>query len=271
MKIHSIAAFKGAGDLASGAAIRLWRSGFRVILTELPRPLCICRSVAFANTVFDGNMRVEDVESALISDCSQAEAVWAEHKIPVIIDPEFKKTLALKPDIIIDARITKIWQADTHINDASLVIGLGPGFRAGDNVHAVIETNRGHNLGRVIWIGEAEPNTGTPGEIKGQSVKRVLKAPCDGFFYPQVQIGDFIKAGETMAVVNDQPVTAGIDGIVRGVIYPGIFVEQGLKIMDIDPRGKREHCFSVSDKASAIGGGILEAILSWNVRESFLQ
>ncbi len=271
MEIQSIAAFKGAGDLASGAAIRLWRSGFRVILSELPKPLCIRRSVAFANTVFDGNMCVEDAVGILITEASQAESVWKDHKIPVIIDPDFSNTLILKPEIVIDARITKRWQEDTHITDAPLVIGLGPGFKAGENVHAVIETNRGHNLGRVIWTGEAEPNTGTPGEIKGQSIKRVQKAPCDGYFHPYVKIGDYVKAGETMAVVNDQPVIAGIDGIVRGVIYPGIFVENGLKIMDIDPRGKREHCFSVSDKASAIGGGILEAIFSWNVRESFLQ
>lgn len=269
MKKQQIVAMKGAGDLASGIAVRLWRCGFRVILSELPKPLCIRRTIAFANTVFDGRTKVEDVESVLISDPQEADSLWNNRRIPVIVDPDFRKILSLKPDVLIDARIIKNYRDDTHIFDAPLVIGLGPGFVAGKNVHAVIETNRGHDLGRVLWTGEAEPNTGIPGLIKGESLKRVQKAPCDGTFLPQVEIGDAVKEGDIMATVNGEPVLAGLDGIVRGVIYPGIAVEKGLKIMDIDPRGKREHCFTVSDKASAIGGGVLEAILTWNVQGSF--
>ncbi len=269
MKQRPIVAIKGAGDLASGIAVRLGRSGFRVILSELPKPLCIRRTIAFANTVFDGKMKVENIESGLISDPQEADSLWNSKRIPVIVDPDSSRILSLKPDVLIDARIMKNYRDDIHIQDAPLVIGLGPGFIAGKNVHAVIETNRGHDLGRVLWSGEAEPDTGVPGLIKGESVKRVQKAPCDGTFVPQVEIGDPVKEGDIMATVNGKPVLASLDGIVRGVIYPGIYVEKGLKIMDIDPRGKREHCFTVSDKASAIGGAILEAILTWNAQGSF--
>ena len=174
MKREQLIAIKGAGDLASGIALRLWRSGYRVILSELPIPLCIRRTVAFADAVFKGSDKVEDAEGILIHDISEAAAVWETRKIPVIVDENAEQILALAPDVLIDARIIKTWRDDTRLRDAPLVIGLGPGFTAGSNAHCVIETNRGHNLGRVFWKGSAEPNTGVPGTIKGEGIKRVI-------------------------------------------------------------------------------------------------
>ena len=262
MKREHLIAIKGAGDLASGIALRLWRSGYRVILSELPIPLCIRRTVAFADAVFKGSDKVEDAEGLLIHDISEAAAVWEKRKIPVIVDENAEQILSLAPDVLIDARIIKTWRDDTHLRDAPLVIGLGPGFTAGSNAHCVIETNRGHNLGRVFWKGSAEPNTGVPGTIKGEGIKRVIKAPCPGVFKPLVEIGDSVKTGDVIAKIGTEKIKASLDGIVRGIIYPGINVWDGLKIMDIDPRGNREHCFTVSDKATALGGGVLEAILT---------
>ena len=268
---REITAFRGAGDLASGIALRLWRSGYRVILSELPCPLCIRRSVAFANSVYEGHMAVEGIESILIHDIAEAETIWAEDKIPLLIDPDISQIKELNPSVIIDARIMKSYRDDSHLSDAPLVIGLGPGFVAGENAHAVIETNRGHDLGRVFWKGSAEPDTGTPGMIGGEGPKRVQKAPASGIFTPKVEIGDFVKEGDLLALVGDTEIRSPLTGMVRGVIYPGIFVNKGLKIMDIDPRGERRYCFTASDKANALGGSVLEAILTWNVRESARQ
>ena len=262
MKREQLIAIKGAGDLASGIALRLWRCGYRVIFSELPVPLCIRRTIAFSSAVFDGSAKVEDAEGILIHDLSEANAVWKENKLPVIVDENAEQILSLKPDVLVDARIIKTWRDDTHLSDAPLVIGMGPGFTAGENAHCVIETNRGHNLGRVLWSGSAEPNTGVPGTIKGEGIKRVVKSPADGTFTPTVEIGDSVEVGDLIARVGETEIHAQLAGIVRGIIYPGITVQQGLKIMDIDPRGNRDHCFTVSDKATALGGGVLEAILT---------
>lgn len=261
MKSDLIIAVKGAGDLASGIALRLWRSGFRVILSELPTPLCIRRTIAFCGAVVTGTARVEDAESVLIRHADEAEAVWQSRRIPLLIDPDASEMLKLQPDVLIDARIIKDYRTDTHTSDAPLVIGLGPGFTAGENCHCVIETNRGHNLGRVLWSGSAEPNTGVPGTIQGEGKKRVLHSPCDGTFSPCCEIGDTVRVGEVIARVNGEPVVSQLDGIVRGIIMPGLQVSRGLKIMDVDPRGNRDHCFTVSDKATALGGAVLEAVL----------
>ena len=262
MKRGQIVAIRGAGDLASGVALRLWRSGFPVVLSELPVPLCIRRTIAFSSAVFDGSAEVEDAEGILIRDISETGELWKSGKIPVIVDENAAQILSLKPDVLVDARLIKTWRDDTHLTDAPLVIGLGPGFAAGKNAHCVVETNRGHNLGRVFWKGEAEPDTGIPGTIKGEGIKRVVKSPCSGIFEPVVRIGDFVEAGALLGTVDGNEIHAMLTGIVRGIIYPGIRVWENLKIMDIDPRGNREHCFTVSDKASAIGGGVMEAIMS---------
>lgn len=262
MKREQLIAIKGAGDLASGIALRLWRSGYRVIMSELPIPLCIRRTIAFSSAVFDGSAEVENAKGILIHDIDEADKIWRNNNLPIIVDEKAEKLLSLKPDVLIDARIIKSWRDDTHLTDAQLVIGLGPGFTAGENAHCVIETNRGHNLGRVFWSGSAEPDTGIPGTIKGEGIKRVIKAPCGGIFRPTVEIGDAVEAGDLIARIDETEIRAQLSGIVRGIIYPGITVWEKLKIMDIDPRGNRSHCFTVSDKATALGGGVLEAILT---------
>ena len=262
MKRNQLIAIRGAGDLASGIALRLWRCGYKVIFSELPVPLCIRRTIAFSSAVFDGSAKVENAEGILIHSTAEVENIWKENKLPVIVDETAEQILSLQPDVLIDARIIKTWRDDTHLTDAPLVIGLGPGFTAGENVHCVIETNRGHNLGRVFWSGSAEPNTGVPGTIKGEGIRRVVKAPCAGVFEPTVEIGDSVEIGDLIAQISGTEIRAQLAGVVRGIIYPGITVQEKLKIMDIDPRGKREHCFTVSDKATALGGGVLEAILT---------
>ncbi len=262
MKREQLIAIKGAGDLASGIALRLWRSGYRIIMSELPVPLCIRRTIAFSSAVFDGSAKVENAEGILVQDINNINDVWGENKLPIIVDENAERILSLKPDVLIDARIIKSWRDDTHLDDASLVIGLGPGFTAGENAHCVIETNRGHNMGRVFWSGAAEPDTGIPGTIKGEGLRRVIKAPCGGIFKPLVEIGDEVEEGELIARIDETEIRAQLSGIVRGIIYPGITVWEKLKIMDIDPRGNRNHCFTVSDKATALGGGVLEAILT---------
>lgn len=262
MKRNQLIAIRGAGDLASGIALRLWRCGYRVIFSELPVPLCIRRTIAFSSAVFDGSAKVENAEGILIHSTAEVENIWKDNKLPVIVDETAEQILSLQPDVLIDARIIKTWRDDTHLTDAPLVIGLGPGFTAGENVHCVIETNRGHNLGRVFWSGSAEPNTGVPGTIKGEGIRRVVKAPCAGVFEPTVEIGDSVEIGDLIAQISGTEIRAQLAGVVRGIIYPGITVQEKLKIMDIDPRGKREHCFTVSDKATALGGGVLEAILT---------
>ena len=262
MKREQLIAIKGAGDLASGIALRLWRSGYRIIMSELPVPLCIRRTIAFSSAVFDGSAKVENAEGILVQDINNINDVWGQNKLPIIVDENAEKILSLKPDVLIDARIIKSWRDDTHLYDAPMVIGLGPGFTAGENAHCVIETNRGHNMGRVFWSGAAEPDTGIPGTIKGEGLRRVIKAPCGGIFKPSVEIGDEVEEGDLIARIDETEIRAQLSGIVRGIIYPGITVWEKLKIMDIDPRGNRNHCFTVSDKATALGGGVLEAILT---------
>ena len=184
-----------------------------------------------------------------------------EGMIPLLIDPEGKSRDALKPSVVVDAILAKK-NIGTHKGDAPLVIGLGPGFWAGRDVDVVIETNRGHDLGRVIYDGPAEPDTGVPGDIAGVGTQRVLRASRDGAFRPVKQIGEMVAEGETVAWVEDDPVTTAISGVLRGLLREGTTVHKGLKSGDVDPRGKRENCFTISDKARAIGGGVLEAILS---------
>lgn len=268
--ISKTIALRGAGDLATGVAIRLVRSGFRVVLSELPAPLCIRRTVAFANAAFSGETRVEDWSCRVAANAEAVPQLWENEIVPLLIDPELNEIRRLRPDVLIDARIMKTWRNDTSLNDAELVIGLGPGFRAGENVHAVVETNRGHHSGRVFWEGEAEPDTGVPGLIRGEGTARVLKAPCAGVFQPLVDIGTAVVRDQPIAEIHEAnggavvgTICASLDGIVRGVLYPGLTVKSGLKVMDIDPRGDPAHCFSVSDKALSIAGGVLEAILTF--------
>jgi xanthine dehydrogenase accessory factor len=252
---------RGAGEMASAVAHRLHQSHFKICMLEVSQPLAVRREVSFCEAIYDGEKEVEGVRAKLILKPEQIQSVWKRGKIPLLVDPDLKKTKHfLKPDVLIDAIMAKK-NLGTQINDAPLVIGLGPGFTAGKDVHIVIETNRGHHLGKVIRNGTAEPNTGIPGDIGGYAVQRVLRTMKKGIFHPYKEIGDRVNKGSVVAVVDDFPVIAEISGVVRGLLREGVEVKKGMKVGDIDPRGKKELCFTISDKARSIGGGALEAIL----------
>ncbi|RPJ03878.1 MAG: EF2563 family selenium-dependent molybdenum hydroxylase system protein [Deltaproteobacteria bacterium] len=253
---------RGAGEMASGVAYRLHRSHFKICLLEIKHPVAVRREVSFCEAVYEGEKEIEGIRAKLISSPQEVSSVWSEGNIPLLIDPEGKETANyLKPDVLIDAILAK-HNIGTGRSDAPFVIGLGPGFTTGKDVHAVVETNRGHNLGKVILDGSAEPDTGIPGEIGGFTTERVLRTMKSGVFRPQKSIGDRVNKGAVIAVVDDYPVIAVISGIVRGLLREGIEAKKGMKVGDIDPRGKRELCFAISEKARAIGGGVLEALLN---------
>ncbi len=252
---------KGAGDLASGVAHRLWRSGFNLVMLELSRPLVVRRTVSFATAVYEASTVVESVEARLCPTVEKAPELFKKRIIPVLIDPGSESLAFLQPKIIVDAIMAKK-NLGTSITDAELVIALGPGFTAGKDVHAVIETRRGHKLGCVIEHGSADADTGEPGEIAGYGMERLLRAPADGIFKPEKVIGETVMKGEKVALVDGKPVYAQVDGLVRGLLYSGLQVRKDMKIGDIDPRGDAVDCYSISDKARAVGGGVLEAIMN---------
>lgn len=251
---------KGAGDLATGVGIRLFRSGFPILMTEIAEPTPVRRTVSFAEAVFEGEAAVEGIVAKKVASIDEAMAVTSEGRVPVLIDPQAKIVKQTKPTVVIDAIMAKR-NVGTRMADAPVVIALGPGFTAGVDAHAVVETNRGHYLGRVILQGEAEPNTGVPGLVGGYGVERVLRAPAVGRLRPVRQIGDYVEHGEIIGWVGDEPVKTPFKGIIRGLIHPEVQVHRNMKIGDVDPRAVREHCFTVSDKALSIGGGVLEAML----------
>lgn len=257
---HLLVVVKGAGDLASGTIQRLHRAGFSVLATELPQPLALRRTVAFAEAVYTGAITIEGLTGVRVESSEEARAALARGQVPVLIDPQGTLWPTLKPVALVDATLVKR-NTGTHLTDAQVVIALGPGFEAGVDAHSVVETNRGHNLGRVYLSGCAEANTGVPGEIGGATIKRLLRAPASGPLVPWHAIGDSVNMGETVATVADTPVTAAISGVLRGLVHEGLVVPKGMKIGDIDPRARREHCFSISDKSRAIAGGVLEALL----------
>jgi xanthine dehydrogenase accessory factor len=251
---------KGAGDLATGVAWRLWRAGFPLAMTELSQPLALRRCVAFAEAIHTGETSVEGVTARRVEAVAEAPAAWAQGVIPVFVDSQAALLAQLRPEVVVDAIMAKR-NLGTHLEEAPLVIGLGPGFTAGMDVHVVIETNRGHYLGRALWSGSAQPDTGTPGAIAGQDKERVVRAPARGVFVASRQIGEQVKVGDLLGQVDGTPVLAPLSGVLRGLVHTGLQVEKNLKIGDIDPRGDPDYCRTISDKALAIGGGVLEAIL----------
>ena len=257
--MRELVIIKGAGDIATGIGHRLFRCGFRVVMTELPQPTVIRRTVAFAEAVFAGRTEVEGVTAVRV-ELSEALRVVNEGLVAVLVDPEARAAAVLQPWALVDAILAKR-NINTRLDDAPIVVAVGPGFTAGVDAHAVVETMRGHYLGKVITTGPALPNTGSPGEIGGHTDDRLLRAPCAGLFTAVRKIADTVAAGDVVAHVDGRPVTAAIDGVLRGMLHDGLPVTAGMKIGDIDPRAKREHCFSISDKASAVGGGVLEALL----------
>lgn len=251
---------RGGGDLATGVAWRLHRSGFRVLITEIPEPMAVRRCASFCEAVSGGRAVVEGVTAVLARSVDDIPEIWAGMEIPVLLDPECKTARRLRPRVLVDAIMAKR-NLGTLITDAQLVIGLGPGFRAGADAHCVIETNRGHFLGRVLESGEAEPDTGVPAPVMGVGRDRVIHAPQDGVWETHLEIGRTVRAGAEIGRVGGTKLAAGIDGVLRGVLAPGARVRKGMKLADIDPRGLRDLCFTVSDKALAAAGGVLEAML----------
>lgn len=263
---------RGAGDLATGIALRLYRSRMQIVMTDMEQPTAIRRTVAFSEAIVHGETVVEGVKACRAKDSREALELLSKGVIPVLADPKGECIPQLRPDGVVDAILAKR-NLGTKITDAPVVIGVGPGFTAGEDCHAVVETMRGHTLGRVIYQGAALPNTGIPGLIGGFSGERVLRAPAEGVFYPLLSIGAQVKEGDIAGVVNDisfgngvtmggVPMICTLDGVLRGILADGTPVHKGMKAGDIDPRGNVEHCYSASDKALAVGGGVLEALLA---------
>ena len=251
---------RGAGDLASGIALRLWRCGISVVMTETAQPTTIRRTVAFSDAVPKGETRVEGVTARLAKDADAARALLAEGVLPVLVDPDCRCRQELRTDALVDAILAKK-NLGTRMTDAPIVVGVGPGFTAGVDCHAVVETMRGHTLGRAYYTGSALENTNVPGLIGGFAGERVIRAPANGVFTATHRIGDHVEAGETVGVVAGVPMVCTISGVLRGLLADGVPVFKGMKSGDVDPRDNRENCWTVSDKALAIAGGVLEAIL----------
>ena len=252
---------KGAGEMASAVAWRLYMANFkRILMLETTTPLAVRRKVAFCEALHDGSHTVEGVKAIMAGAIGDVPSAWEQGWIAVAADPQWLLPKKIRPNIVVDAILSKK-NLGTRMEDAELVIGLGPGFYGGNDVHMVIETNRGHDLGRIITTGSAETNTGVPGAIAGYTEERVLRAPDAGLFETTRSIGDLVKAGEIIGTVAQQEIFSRIDGVIRGLIRSETTVTRGLKIGDVDPRGQKQHCYSISEKARAIGGSVLEAVL----------
>lgn len=262
MLTDHLCVIRGGGDLATGVAWRLTRCGFGVIVTELSDPLTVRRAVAMSTAVAEGSVDVEGLVGRLVEDVDGAIAVAKSGEVAVMVCAGLPEVDAA---VVIDARLAKR-NIDTCIEDAPLVIGLGPGFTAGLDCDAVVETKRGHGLGRVLWQGAALPNTGSPGLVAGYGVERVLRAPIDGEIRWEARIGDDVSATQHLGDVSGEPIKAPFDGVVRGLIRDGRVVTGGLKIGDIDPRAGAPYN-EVSDKALAVGGGVVEAVMTWLKRQ----
>lgn len=249
---------RGGGDLATGVVWRLTRAGFPVVVTELAAPLTVRRTVAMSTAVPERRVDVEGMVGRLARTPDEAVLMAFSGDVGVVVSPDLPDVGA---DVVVDARLAKR-NIDTGIGDAALVVGLGPGFTAGVDCDAVVETLRGPRLGRVIWDGHAAADTGTPGLVGGVDAERVLRAPCDGTVRWAVAIGDVVTAGQVLGDVGGSDVVAAFDGVVRGLIRSATEVSQGIKIGDVDPR-LDVNCNQISDKALAIGGGVLEAVMAW--------
>lgn len=250
-----LAVVRGGGDLATGVIYRLWRTGFDLLVLETSRPMVIRRPVSVAQAVFEGH---HVIDGMAVRRIASAVEFSDDGTVGVLVDPGAECLSGLRPDLLVDAIMAK-QNCGTHRAMARRVVAIGPGFCAPRDVHAVVETLRGHDLGRVILEGEAAPDTGVPGEIGGAAGERLVRSPGDGFLEPRAEIGDLVEVGQVLGIVEGKPVVARIGGVLRGLIHPTVPVREGMKIGDVDPRAVRSHCFSISDKALSVGGGVLEA------------
>lgn len=256
-----IVLIRGAGEMATGVAHRLHRSGLRVVMTEIGQPLAVRRAVSFCEAVHEGEKQVEGITARRVRTRTEIEMAWNERAVPVLVDPQLDLLGEIDPPVIVDALLAK---RNTGLNRtmARLTIGLGPGFIAPDDVHVAVETHRGHDLGRLIYAGSPIPDTGVPGEMGGHTVERLLRSPADGIFKPLCNLGDSVQAGQPIAHVAGVSLAAPVHGVLRGLIRPDTVVTRGLKVGDVDPRGRVEYLNTISDKARAIGGSVLEAVMA---------
>ena len=259
-----IVVIRGGGDLASGVAFRLHKAGFRIVITELPKPLTVRRLASFSEAIYAGEVTLEGIVAKRVNDIDdplRLLQLLSKGRIPVMADPEGKSIQSVHPTVIVDARMLKC-APEALRHNAKLYIGLGPGFIGGTNCHAAIETQRGPWLGRVLWDSSTQSDSGVPDSINEKQMERVLYAPADGKLVPMKVIGDLVQKDEIIAKVNDRSIIAAFNGVLRGLIHPEVDIRKGMKIGDLDPRNNPNLCNHVSDKALAIGGGVLEAILS---------
>lgn len=256
---------KGAGDLATGIAVRLYRGGHTVWMTDTDVPTAVRRTVSFSRCIYEGSAEVEGITAVFARTYEDGKSAEARGCIPVFADPAAAIAAQYLPDALVDAIIAKR-NLGTSLSDAGLVIGVGPGFTAGIDCHAVIETKRGHDLGRVIRSGSAIPNTGVPGNIGGYTSERIIRAEADGEFRAIMHICDKAEKGDAVAESGGKTIYARLTGVIRGMLQDGVHVHKGMKCGDIDPRCERANCFTISDKARAVGGGVLEAVSEYEHR-----
>ena len=269
--MHDLVIIRGGGDLASGVAARLHRARFKVLVTELAQPLVVRRLVSFAEAVYIGEIRVEEMVGRRVDSAEEARTALAAGLVAVMVDPALKSLEDFSPIALVDARMIKKPPKDTPTG-IPLLVGLGPGFTAGEDCDVVIETMRGHTLGRAIWEGQARPDTGIPETVGGRDADRVLRAPADGLLTNHVKITDRVREGDLLAEAGGEALLAPFDGVIRGLLHDGLQVRKGMKIGDLDPRNDPAFCTLVSDKSLSIGGGVLEAILSRpEIRETLFR
>ena len=265
MKKDALILVRGGGDLATGTVHRLWSAGLRVLVLEAEHPAAIRRQVSLCEAVYEGETAVEGLRAVRIETLAQAEEIWKQNAVPVLVDPQGKSIAPAKPDVLVDAILAKKNLGTTR-DMAPLTIALGPGFTAGQDVDVVVETKRGHKLGRIIREGAAAPNSGVPGIIGGYGAERVIHSPAAGIFRNCHAIADFVEAGEAIAELETPegeriPVKTQISGILRGLLRDGYPVTKGFKVADVDPRREElENCFLISDKARCIAGSVLELV-----------
>lgn len=265
MRQQNLVIVRGGGDLASGVIYKLYQCGYRILILECEKPSAIRREVAFCDAVYDGIKEVEGVVCRRISGTEECEKIWEQGEIPLLVDEDASVIPALHPAVVIDAILAKK-NLGTSREMAPLTIALGPGFEAGKDVDFVVETKRGHQLGRIIRNGAAIPNTGIPGIIGGYGKERVIHAPVSGRIRNLSNIADLLEKGQTIAMIGNTPIAASLTGVLRGIIHDGYEVFQGMKIADIDPRKEeKQNCYTISDKARCIAGGVLEIIISKGV------
>ncbi|UCD63612.1 MAG: EF2563 family selenium-dependent molybdenum hydroxylase system protein [Candidatus Zixiibacteriota bacterium] len=255
----SAVVIRGAGEMASGVIRQLAAAGFQVIALEQPEPSCIRRFVCYADAFYRGKVTVDGITAFVVNSPEEAVTAAVGRNVPVLIDPQADLLKAFKPAAVVDGRMLKE-NIDTSIDMAAVVIGLGPGFVAGNNCHASVETQRGKNLGRIFYDGGPQADTGVPAPVNGFTSQRVLRSPAEGGFVSCCSIGDIVKSGQTLGEVGGVSVAAEIDGMVRGLIHDGVRVTPGQKIGDVDPRCDEQLCYRMSDKAGTIGRSVLEAL-----------